>query len=905
MAEQREAATGTHAGRASGRLSRLVQDLSVRGLARRAVGGLRGILVDLCLVATIVALIWLTILTHLLEERAQATHGATMDTENLSLAFEENIVRTIGAIDQTLRFVRSSYAKEPENFDLASWARANHAFDTLTFQIAITDKSGLLKMSSLGPVTRRVDLSDREHFRAHLGDTPDALFISKPVLGRESGKWSVQFTRKILAPDGSFDGVVVVSLDPYILSSFYETLHIGRGIVLLVGTDGIVRARAPVTEPMIGRSMSGATLLELAAAQAQGAYRARSVLDGVDRIASFRRMTGYPLIVSVGLNARDVYAAYNRSRAQYLVFGGCLTILVLVVACLLVQHKRRLFRSQQALTDALENISQGIMMVDAQRRALVINRRASELLSLPPELTLTATSFDDILQWQLDTGEFGPDGTRKNDLRRFVESGGIDPGYSVYERTRPNGTVLEIRTHELPAGGAVRTYTDITERKQAEDKIRYLAHHDALTGLANRIALDERLQELITASARGGRRMAVLCLDLDRFKIVNDIRGHHTGDRLLAQVADRIRADLRKLDTVARVGGDEFVIVQPNAGQAETAALARRLVDSLSRPYQLSGQVSVIGVSIGIALYPQNGATAEDLLKNADTALYRAKEDGGGTFRFFQPSMNIRLYERKLLEQELCDAVTQGKLELHYQPICRTQTRALRGFEALLRWTHPVRGSISPAEFVPLAEESGLIVPLGRWVLEAACTEAASWPDHIQLAVNLSPAQFRQPDLPELVADILARTGMRGGRLNLEITEGLLIDDTERVIATMMALKAQGIRISLDDFGTGHASLSYLRRFAFDKIKIDKSFVQSLGQDEDGLAIAQAILTLSRTLHLDVVAEGVETELQLDVLRRLQCDEVQGFLLGRPTPPSRARALIREAEDTGAQAVAS
>ncbi|MBV9785929.1 MAG: EAL domain-containing protein [Acidisphaera sp.] len=849
----------------------------------------RGFVIDVSLICVIVGLLWAAIALHLLQERSLAESQAELNSSNLALAFEENINRTVASIDQTLRFVRGSYLDNP-NFDLARWTRDNAISNDLTFQIAIIDKDGMLRASSLGPVVKPMDLSDREHFRVHLGTSQDTLYISTPVVGRDSGKWSLQFTRKIVAPDGSFDGVVVVSLDPYMLSSFYQSLDLGRGILLLVGVDGVVRARAPVSEHMIGRVIANSPILRSTARH--GSFIGRSQLDGVSRISSFRKLTRYPLIVSVGLDLADVLATYRRDKRQYVGVGTCLTFLVLIVGGLMVRHKRRLAYSQQALKDTLENISQGILMVDKHRRAPVINRRAAELLGLPPELIARVPSFDEILKWQLQSGEFGPDGAGKNDLRRFVEAGGIHERFSVYERVRPNGMVLEIRTQALPAGGAVRTFTDITERKRAEDKIRFLAHHDALTGLANRIALDDHLESAIRSISGNGRSVAVLCLDLDRFKLVNDVRGHHVGDQLLIQVANRIRQDVRECDTIARIGGDEFVIVQSIADPADAAALARRLVDSLSRPYDINGQLSMIGVSVGIALHPQNGVAAEELLKNGDTALYRAKEEGGTTFRFFHPSMNIRLYERQLLEQDLREAIAENRLTLHYQPICDTDSRQISGFEALLRWTHPVRGAIPPMEFIPMAEETGLIVPLGRWVLETACAEAATWPGDVHLAVNLSPAQFRQPDLPGLVAGILASTGMCGHRLHLEITEGLLIDDTERVAVTLTALKSQGIRISLDDFGTGHASLSYLRRFAFDKIKIDKSFVQSLGDDDEALAIAQAILTLSSTLRLGVVAEGVETELQLQVLRRLRCSQVQGYLLGRPMPAEMVRACL-------------
>ncbi|MFT8245035.1 EAL domain-containing protein [Roseomonas sp. BN140053] len=424
---------------------------------------------------------------------------------------------------------------------------------------------------------------------------------------------------------------------------------------------------------------------------------------------------------------------------------------------------------------------------------------------------------------------------------------------------------------------------DLTERKRAEAQIRYLAHHDGLTGLPNRALLADRAHQVLELAAREGRGAAILCLDLDRFKTVNDVMGHEGGDRLLAQVAERLRASLRASDTVARLGGDEFAIIKADLDTPEAgAALANRVIAALSVPYDLDGQVFEIGTSVGIALFPGDGRTVPRLLHNADTALYRAKRDGRGVYRFFEPAMDQRLLERRAMERDLRVAVERGEMFLVYQPQFDTMTRELVGQEALLRWTHPARGVVPPSDFVPLAEEAGLIIPLGRWVLETACIEAAGWPVPCRVAVNLSPAQFRQPDLVAAISGILERTGLPPQRLKMEVTEGLLIGDTERALTVLRALKAMGIFLSLDDFGTGYSSLGYLRRFPFDELKIDQSFVRGLGRDVESAAIIEAVLALGRSLGLSVVAEGVETEEQLGMLRSRGCPQVQGYLLGRP-----------------------
>jgi diguanylate cyclase (GGDEF)-like protein len=432
-------------------------------------------------------------------------------------------------------------------------------------------------------------------------------------------------------------------------------------------------------------------------------------------------------------------------------------------------------------------------------------------------------------------------------------------------------------------------------RKVTEERIRFVAHHDDLTQLFNRLMFQERLGQALAVTQNSEHGFALLCLDLDGFKSVNDTRGHEVGDKLLIAVAQRLRNNLRDGDTVARMGGDEFAIIQRLGGQPSDAiALAQRLLASISKPFELEGRRSVIGVSIGIALYPQDGDTPDLLLRNADTALYQAKAAGRNTFRIFNNTMQVYQQERILIEQELRDAIEGKHFTLQYQPLCDSKSLRIVGFEALLRWRHDVRGLIRPDQFIPLAEISGLIIPLGRWALEAACLEAATWDPPVGLSVNLSPLQFRQADLPQQIADVLRRTGLPAERLDLEVTEGLLLDESDLVLRTMRGLHDQGIRITLDDFGTAYASLSYLRRFPFDRIKIDQSFIRGIGGDLCTQAIVQAILSLGDRLHLTVVAEGVETERELDVLRKLGCRLVQGYLSGRPIAGQHVRALLQQ-----------
>lgn len=426
---------------------------------------------------------------------------------------------------------------------------------------------------------------------------------------------------------------------------------------------------------------------------------------------------------------------------------------------------------------------------------------------------------------------------------------------------------------------------DLTDRKRDEARIRYLARHDALTDLPNRYALQERLDVALDIAAQRGSGVAVVYIDLDRFKPVNDLYGHAAGDALLVQVARRIGAEIHASDTVARIGGDEFLLVLTSEPHPEKVSIvATRIIEAVRRPFQIEGHRIEIGASIGIALYPGDGATGDTLMRSADAALYRVKDEGRGALRFFESSMNAQLQARLQLEQELAGAVDRGELSLHYQPIVNGCTGEVETYEALVRWLHPVRGLIPPMEFIPLAEETGLIDQIGRWVIDTACGEAAGWSSPWRVSLNVSPVQFRRTDVCAAICNALKSNALDPGRVVVEVTEGVLIDDAPKAVAILNRLREIGVRIALDDFGTGFSSLSYLQLFKFDKFKIDKSFVQKLGQSDDALTITRTIVNLGHNLGLQVTAEGVETQAQLDILRSLGCDQIQGYLIARPAP---------------------
>lgn len=586
------------------------------------------------------------------------------------------------------------------------------------------------------------------------------------------------------------------------------------------------------------------------------------------------------MVPELGL-ARGVLAGGIAAAMAVILAFAALTLMLdhLHTINVALARQGRMLRDKTLLLDAtLDSMDQGLVMVDAGGVVRVCNERALALLDLPRTMMQAQPRYRAVLRHQALRRE-----RNRTDraFRAWVERGGAGQAH-VHERARPNGLVLEIRTVPLADGGFVRTFTDITKRKAAEAEVARLARHDVLTGLPNRALFHETLERGLADIPHHGGACAVLYLDLDGFKSVNDSLGHQAGDELLRRVAGGL-ASIVGDGAVARLGGDEFAVLAPG-GAAEAGALAERLIALFETPFAVGAHRVGVGLSVGIALAPDHALDAEALYRRADLALYRAKAEGRGTFRIFTPAMDEEAEERRVLERDLRQALDDDALSLHYQPQVDGATGALVGFEALLRWTHPVRGSIAPQIFVPLAEETGLIVALGDWVLREACREAAQWSQPLKVAVNLSPRQFQKPDLPETVLAILAETGLSPDRLELEVTESIIINEMARAVGILRRLKSYGIRISMDDFGTGYASLATLQAFPFDKLKIDRSFVAQLGTGPQAAVIVRAVLSLGRSLGMGVVAEGVETAAQRKFLTEEACGEMQGYLFGKPRP---------------------
>jgi diguanylate cyclase (GGDEF)-like protein len=547
---------------------------------------------------------------------------------------------------------------------------------------------------------------------------------------------------------------------------------------------------------------------------------------------------------------------------------------------------RKMREQSVQLNTAVNNMRQGLLMFDANGRLIVSNRQYAEMYRLPPEAVVPGITVHRLLELRVQAGTFA------GDAEQFVRDT-LENNTQVPKATKlPDGRTIALAVEYMEGGGWVATHEDITEGKIAEAKIEYMAHHDALTGLSNRTAFRARMEEAIARSRRGVQ-FAVHCLDLDRFKIVNDTLGHAVGDDLLQAVSRRLTGCLRDIDSLARLGGDEFVILQEGVErQDDAAALASRIIEAIGRPYDLNGHQVVIGVSVGIATAPLDGRDFEKLMRHADMALYRAKGDGRATYCFFEVQMNDDQRTRQNLESDLRMALKRGELQAYYQPIVDVETRSIASCEALLRWHHPRGGMISPVIFIPIAEEIGLIDSIGEWVLREACKEAVSWPTHIRVAVNLSPVQFRNQDLFAKILRALAYSGLPADRLELEITESVLLLENAATMAVLHDLRDLGIRISMDDFGTGYSSLGYLRSFPFDKIKIDRSFVNELSIDQDCSTIIKAVADIGRGLGIDTIAEGVETLAQFDQVKAKGCTQVQGFLFGAPCPSTEIRRLI-------------
>jgi diguanylate cyclase (GGDEF)-like protein len=868
---------------------------SIGRLARRVAAWLPGFKVDsiwpeVVAIGCFLILPWIGITVALHHEYRHARDSAVQSTANLAQALEESTRRTIGQIDTILLSARAFRAAEGERFDFHDWLLTQTLPDRMTAQIAMADAEGRVTESTM-PLAPGVSVADRLHFLTQRDPARDELYISAPVVGRISGLMTVQFSRKLLDRDGGFAGAIVLSFGSIEMARFYDSLRLGHGFVSIVTSGGITLARGPWIPGLVGSRITDTALANGVLERTAGSLALPANAVRGDQIASFRRLPDYPLIVMVGFDADTVFEPYRSLRMNALLNGAAISLAVSLVGFLWVGQKRRSLMSRRALTVTLDTISQGILMVDRQGEVSVINPRMLDLLGGPTEtadhaMRFIASRANGLMSSQTGCVHVEPAVLSKG-LGAFRYS-------SRFETTLDGGTIVEVRTHALSGGGFVQTYTDVTEQRQAHAQVVHLALHDSLTGLANRTALMQRIAAIVDRDASGDALSALIMIDLDGFKGVNDTLGHDAGDKLLIEVGRRLRALVRGTDMVARLGGDEFVVLVQGLHQPEEAApLAERVLRRLAEPAEIQGRQVRIGASLGIAFHPHDGPDVDTWLKHADMALYSAKNSGRGTYRCFDQQLFQVATEHHLLESELRQALDDDELEVHFQPKFGCGSLEIVGFEALARWRHPVRGYVSPAVFIRIAEDCGLINRLGRWVLERACRCVAGWQPRYPVAVNVSVMQLRDGGLKDHIAAVLAQTGLIPKQLEIEVTESVMADDDQTVLENLRAIKTMGIAISLDDFGTGYSSLGYLRRFSFDKIKIDRSFVQGQADDPGVRIIFEAMLGLCHNLGLATIGEGVETQEQLHMLRDCGCTEVQGYLLGRPMPNDKVQDFIR------------
>jgi len=763
----------------------------------------------------------------------------------------------------------------------------------------LADSDGKLINSANAWPVPAVTIADRAYFKALKAAPQLTTTLSEPVFNRITGAWTTVLARSLTGPKGEFLGVVLGGIELAQFENFFTSAALGEGTAITMSNrDGTLLARYPHVEEMIGRNFKTGPMFQGVLSTADhGTMRVLSPVDGQNRLVAVRSLSRFPMIVTANTTVSAALANW-REQTRFMIgaaglFAGVIVlILFLIVRRLSRDHQltsRRQALERQRLDVAASNMTQGLLMIDASERIVVCNQRYIEMYGLSPDLVKPGCSFRDLMAHRKQTGSFTGDiAEYRAALMRDMELGRA----FHFTAETADGRSIHIVARPMENGGWVATHEDITERKQFDQRIAHMAHHDALTDLPNRVLFREQLDSALEMLPPG-EQLAVLYIDIDEFKNVNDSLGHPVGDELLKILAGRLRAVLKETDFVARLGGDEFAIIQTGVERsADTTNLVARIYQAIREPFECLGHLLSSDASIGIALAPQHGADLDQLLRNADLAMYEAKADGRRTYRFFEPAMEARVKALRTLELDLREAIASGGFELHYQPLVSLADNRVTGCEALLRWRHPNRGMISPAEFIPVAEETGLINQLGEWVLTTACAEAATWPDDVRVAVNVSPIQFRGQAFALKVAAALAASGLPARRLELEITEAVLIRDDEAALAMLHQLRTLGVRIALDDFGTGYSSLSYLQRFPFDKIKIDRCFIKDVAEPDGSACIVQAVVNIAAARHMTTTAEGVETQAQLDMLRELGCTEMQGWLFSPAKPAAELVHLL-------------
>jgi diguanylate cyclase (GGDEF)-like protein len=874
--------------------------------------------------------------------RADAIKDASEDTDKLAIVLAEQTTHSIRSIHLVLNEIKERLeplgVRVPNDFDRVLRDEGTHQFLIERLSrlpqaefIRLVDKNGMLVNTTDEWPWSALDVSHTAHFQHFKNNNDQNININDLQVDPIKGAPVVFFSLRINGANDTFLGMVVVGVKVTYFQNIYESIaKLHDQVFVLLDRDGTVIVRYPDSTVRTGEKIPAASPWYRLILQGGGTYRPPGTFDGKTRLMAVRPLRDYPLVINVGITETAALATW-RNQATILGIGALLVMFV--SAFLLKALSKQFYRLisyeaslaegkaalakkaheleganaqlaiAQAQTDAaLNNISQGVVMIDSSARVIVHNRRYLEIYGLSPELVRPGCTLRDVLDQRVATGSFCA-----IEVEQFMADvlAAVGKGV-VFSKllSLPDGRIIRLVNHPMQGGGWVATHEDITAEKRADERIAYEANVDALTGLPNRKVFCEQLEQELKRVQRG-ERLAVLYLDLDYLKQVNDTLGHAAGDKLLKDVADRLRGCIRDIDVVARLSGDEFAIIQKLLDQpSDASALAMRIREAIHEPFDLDGHQITVDISVGISIAPNDAHELSDLMKTADIALYEAKNIRRGTYCFYEPEMNARIQARNKLEQDLQSALANGEFELFYQPIVSLEDNKVSSFEALLRWHHPERGLVSPAEFIPVAEDTGLIIPLGEWVLRTACAEAATWPNDIRVAVNVSSVQLTNKNLANAVVGAIASAGIQPNRLELEITESVFIQNTLANIATLTSLHDLGVRFAMDDFGTGYSSLSYLLSFPFHKIKIDRCFIAALSDKNESHAIVRAIADLARSLKLRVTAEGVETEQQLQQIRLLGCTEMQGYLLSPPRPAAELLQFFKPRAESGDNLIA-
>lgn len=877
-------------------------------------GNMKGARASLIALAIVVPALYIAFAFASIRQDYQLTlQKAELDARSTSAALSEHANRAIGEADRFLigalgEVERSGLAPVAEN-QAALHAILQYYSSKLPQMagISLVDKDGRTIANGLRENVTHADVRDRDYFNYHALPANKGLFISEPLMSRISGKWVFTISRRLSNPDGSLKLLLVAAMPVDYFDTFYRSLGTGRDTrLMLLRSDGVILVESPISLPQRVRSIAGDPMFARYHTQSAGSFRRDAgVEDELSRIVGYAGSPDHPLIAATWLSQDEVLLPWHKRVEQSALVGVLSIALLLALIALLQRQLNILLAGKADLEEKNESLAMAAQVFETSLHAIAIfsaegvfmrvNKAFSDITGYAPEEVIGRSVR------QFETTFIHAD-VRATIGVALKESGSWQGESQFLTKDGVELIVKESVSMMRDAAGATKAvvaiFQDVTEQKISERRLHQLAHFDVLTNLPNRRTFADRIQHEIDLAVRRNTMLAVVFIDIDHFKTINDSLGHATGDLVLQAVANRLRTCLRLGDTVARIGGDEFVVLLEGNSKRDTfERVAHKLADSLTDSINIGGREMYVAASMGISVFPQDGKDSETLLRNADTAMYRAKTAGRNCWRFFDESMALHATRRLELETALRRAAERNELVLYYQPQRSLHTDRIVAVEALLRWERPGRGMISPMEFIPLAEDSGLIVPIGEWVLLAACTQAALWwhqhKIELRVAVNIAAKQIHHKGFVEQVRDTLARTNLPGEFLELEITESSIIENVEETVSKLHQLKALGVSVAIDDFGTGYSSLSYLKQLPVDRLKIDRSFVKDTPDDIDDCAIVRTIISMSHNLGLSVIAEGVETQRQFDFLRTQHCDEIQGYLVSVPLPAAQITGMLQ------------